>query len=87
MPLDLKETEAVRLLPPLLYGKCATRLVGLFQDLSVNIQGGLWLSALVLSGVNPKIIQSYKTVMGIVSAMADDFTVFFFAFVVTHLLI
>ena len=47
--------------------------------------GGMWLTVLQLSGIRRDIIDSVKQTMGIVASVADDFAVYFFAFVVTHL--
>ena len=56
------------------------------QDLAGNVAGGMWLSALLLCGVNPNIVNSYKTLMGVITNVTEDFALYFFGFVVTHLI-
>ncbi len=58
-----------------------------FQDLGGNVQGGIWLSMLVLAGIKQEVITTYKTLMGALTSAADDFTVYFFVFVVTYLFV
>ena len=59
-----------------------------FQDMASGLGGGgMWFTALQLAGVNRNIIHTYKQVMGAFSSVVEDFTCYFFAFIVTHLLI
>jgi hypothetical protein len=61
----------------------------MFQDLcgGAGGGGGMWLTVLQLSGINRDLIHSYKQVMGAVASAMDDFTSYFFAFLLTHILI
>ncbi len=58
-----------------------------FQDLSVGMPGGMWLTVLTLCGINQDIIDTYKTIMAIISSVTDDFIIYFFAFIVIHIVV
>lgn len=45
------------------------------------------MSVLVLAGIKREVVETYKSVMGAFTSAADDFTVFFFTFVFTHLFV
>jgi len=57
------------------------------QDFGADVNGGIWLSTLVLAGFKPEIITSYKTVMGILSAVGMDFTLYLLGIIITHIMI
>lgn len=57
------------------------------MDFGADVKGGIWLSTLVLAGIKPEIITSYKTVMGILSAIGMDFTLYLFSIIIMHIII
>ena len=58
-----------------------------FQDLSVLQQSSLWTSALMLSGINQDILQTYNKLTVTFTVIAEDFAIYFFTFVIVHLVL
>ena len=58
----------------------------MFQDFGGQTNGGI-ISALILLGVRQPIINTYKQVLGASTDVCQDFALYFFAFVITHVLI
>ena len=56
------------------------------QDLGGSTNEGV-ISALVLLGVRPRIINIVKQALGAATNIGLDFAFYFFAFVITHVLI
>ena len=49
--------------------------------------GGMWVSVLMLCGIKKEILHTYKTIMAVIATVTDDFIVYFFAFVLVHLIV
>lgn len=51
------------------------------------LKSGLWISLLHLAGIERSLIESYGMIMGYVYSTVDDFAVYLFAFVLTHVIL
>lgn len=51
------------------------------------LKSGLWISLLHLAGIERNLIESYGLIMGYVYSTLDDFAVYLFAFVLTHVIL
>ena len=55
------------------------------EDASGNILAKMWLLIFQLIGLNPSVIQTYSRLLTLLAVVCDDFAVYFFTFVMTHI--
>lgn len=64
-----------------------TSIHSFFQDISSLAPGGMWLTALMFFGIKQELISTYKQLTAIIFSVFDDFSIYMFVFVITHIFI
>ena len=59
----------------------------LFQNIVLPHRSSLLVGVLMLCGIKPDILLMYNKIMGYVTAASEDFAMFFFAFLMSHIFV
>ena len=63
----------------------------LYQAWKEGAAGGLlakmWLLAFQMLGLSPGVIQTYSRLLALLAVVCDDFAIYFFTFVMTHVVV
>jgi len=55
------------------------------EDVSGSMLAKLWLLVIQSAGLGPSAVQTYNRLLALLAVIGDDFAIYFFTFLITHL--